>query len=175
MNTAVAPVLVASCGNELLADDAFGPVVAREVRAMWRPGIEVVDLGMRPASLLDHLRGRRAVIIVDAALTGPRENREDEEGREDLIDVDFFSDARPPLAHDRDLSSHGLSILHELELARRLGMLPGTVRLIAAPVRRSEPGQPMSTDVASLVRPAAERIARWARVWSEYPGEAIHA
>jgi hydrogenase maturation protease len=55
------PILVAAYGNTMAADDAFGPLVAEAVRAMQLAGVEVIALGMQPASLLDHLAGRRAV------------------------------------------------------------------------------------------------------------------
>jgi Ni,Fe-hydrogenase maturation factor len=41
--------------------------VAEAVRAKSLAGVEVITLGMKPASLLHHLSGRRAVCVVDAA------------------------------------------------------------------------------------------------------------
>ena len=61
------PLLVAAFGNDMAADDAFGPLVAEALRAMAPAGVEVVNLGMRPAALLDHLAGRAALCVVDAA------------------------------------------------------------------------------------------------------------
>ena len=48
-------ILVAAYGNELAGDDSFGPLVVEALRAMATVGVEVISLGMRPASLLDHL------------------------------------------------------------------------------------------------------------------------
>ena len=67
MSDACLPILVAAYGNDLAGDDAFGPLVAEAVRAKVLAGVEVVNLGMKPASLLVHLAGRRAVCVVDAA------------------------------------------------------------------------------------------------------------
>ena len=78
------PILVAAYGNDMAADDSFGPLVAEAVRAMALSGVEVVSLGMKPASLLDHLAGRRAVCVVDAA-------RCDGVPVGTLIDADFFA------------------------------------------------------------------------------------
>ena len=101
------PILVAAYGNEMAGDDSFGPRVAEAVRAMALAGVEVMNLGMKPASLLDHLAGRRAVCIVDAACCDGLP-----EGT--LIDVDFLDADRPRLLHDSTLSTHGLSLADEL-------------------------------------------------------------
>ena len=113
------PILVAAYGNDMAGDDAFGPLAAEAVRAMRLPGVEVVSLGMRPASLLDHLAGCRAACVVDAARC---------EGLPagTLIEVDFgpgtgsfFGPSglknvpvplpTPLLVHDAALSTHGLA------------------------------------------------------------------
>ena len=132
----VQPILIAACGNMLAGDDAFGPLVARELMRHKLEGVEVVDLGMRPAGLLDHLPGRRAVIIVDAAVspgTTPGV----------LIEMDFFAPPpahRPALCADRATSTHALSIAGQLELAQALGLLPDTVRLLALIVEKIDIG-----------------------------------
>ena len=152
MASDIQPILVAACGNLMAGDDAFGPLVAHALRAFAPPHLEVVDLGMKPAGLLDHLDDRRALIIVDAAIAGPGFP----EGS--LVDIDFYSPVRPPLLHDAPLSSHGLSISHELELAKRLGRLPQHVILVAAAAGDVTVGNPTSTAVANLVEPAVRRI-----------------
>jgi hydrogenase maturation protease len=153
-----APLLVAAFGNEMAADDAFGPLVVRTLRTMALAGVEVIDLGMKPAALLDCLAGRTAVCIVDAAM-----DEDSPAGR--LIETDFFDSHRPQLAHDRVLSSHGLSIAAQLELASGLGMLPDTIHLVAVIVGSTELGQPVTPAVKYQVPVAAKRVARWASGW----------
>ena len=81
------PILVAAYGNEMAADDSFGPRVAEAVRAMALCGVEVVSLGMQAAALLSsgrsprRLRGRRRPLRRPA--------------RGQLIDVDFWDAGRP--------------------------------------------------------------------------------
>ncbi len=151
------PILVAAYGNEMAADDSFGPRVAEAVRAMALCGVEVVSLGMQAAALLSHLAGRRAVCVVDAA-------RCDGLPEGTLIDVDFWDANRPRLLHDAALSTHGLSIADELELAERLGMCPKHVRLVAAVVGSAELGHPAGDEVLRQVPVAAARIAAWTRM-----------
>ncbi|MCC6682836.1 MAG: hydrogenase maturation protease [Phycisphaeraceae bacterium] len=151
-------ILVASCGNPDAGADAFGPAVTAALRQKrgQTPFFKVIDLGIRPAALLDHLEGVDELIIVDAALLP---------GRKPLpgvLDIDWDSPARPPLAHDDPMSTHGLSIAHQLELARALGLLPPRVRLIAALINSPaafQPGQTLDPKLAALVDEAVRRIA----------------
>ncbi len=136
MDHSVQPILIAACGNTLAGDDAFGPLVAREFSrnpGILPAGVEVLDLGMRPAALLDHLPGRRAVMLVDAALCPGTPAGE-------LLEMDFFAPNRPALCADRTTSTHALSIAGQLELAQALSLLPPTVRLLALVVEKPELG-----------------------------------
>jgi Ni,Fe-hydrogenase maturation factor len=177
LNDRCPPILVAAYGNELAADDAFGPLVAEALRTIASDGVEVVDLGMKPASLLDHLSGRRAVCVVDAA-------RCEDVPAGTLIEAEFADvsllpcsgrdcppcsaadtagkPARYTLVHDAAMSSHGLAIADELGLARKLGICPREVRLVAAVALSVEIGRPISAMVRQQVPLAASRIAEWA-------------
>ena len=132
---AVQPILIAACGNTLAGDDAFGPLVARELAGQSLSVVEVIDLGIRPAGLIDHLPGRRAVILVDAAVCPGA-------APGGLLDMDFFAPGRPTLCADRITSTHALSLAGQLELARALGMLPPIVRLVALVVESTQVGAP---------------------------------
>jgi hydrogenase maturation protease len=164
MTKSTSPILIATCGNADAGDDAFGPAVGRAVAAMnfpgvtsGGPGVEVVDLGIRPAALLDYLEGREALVVVDAVKVPGQAGG--------LIDVDWFDANRPTLAHDDRMSSHGLSMGSQLELAGQLGMLPKMVRLIGVGIESSELGRPMSPNVGAQVDMAAKRIAGHCRAW----------
>jgi hydrogenase maturation protease len=150
------PILVAAYGNDMAADDSFGPLVAEALRAMAPAGVEILSLGMKPASLLDHLEGRKAVCVVDAA-------RCDGLPVGTLVDVDFFDAARPRLLHDDTLSTHGLSVADEIELARRLGTCPKEVWLVAVAAGSVKVGCPVSDEVLRQVPVAASRIADWSK------------
>jgi hydrogenase maturation protease len=156
VSAACLPILVAAYGNDMAADDSFGPLVAVAVRAMALSGVEVVSLGMKPASLLVHLANRRAVCLVDAA-------RCDGVPVGTLIDADFFAVDRPPLVHDVALSTHGLSVADELALAQRLGLCPKSVWLVAAVAGSVEVGRSAADEVLRQVPAAASRIAHWAK------------
>jgi hydrogenase maturation protease len=148
------PLLIVGCGNLLAGDDAFGPRVVEALQARQLPGAEIVDLGMRPFGLAERLEDCKELVIVDAA-----EASEDfPPGR--LIVVDYFAERRPALRQDVALSTHGLSIAAELELARQLGTLPPRVSIVAATVEQATPGQPMTAETRRLVRSAVETVIR---------------
>jgi hydrogenase maturation protease len=159
MNLVNPRILVAACGNRSAGDDAFGPLVAERLDEMADPAIEVVDLGMKPAALLNHLGNQRGLIIVDAAI------QMDEFQQSTLIDLDFAAPNRPALVHDVVFSSHGLSIDHQLQLAAKLEMLPSRIHLIAVAASSTDVGLSASPFVLGCIQPAADRIVQLARDW----------
>ncbi|MEN8614665.1 hydrogenase maturation protease [Dehalogenimonas sp. THU2] len=61
------PVLVLGVGNILLSDEAAGIRVIEALQKLPLPeGVEVVDGATRAMELMDIIRGRKKVIIVDA-------------------------------------------------------------------------------------------------------------
>jgi hydrogenase maturation protease len=154
--TDVMPILVATCGNTLAGDDAFGPLVAQRLMAEKWAGVEVVDLGMRPGGLIDHLAGRKAVILVDAARCSGGGGGEEGE----LVDWDFFAPGRPVLCADRVTSTHALSLAGQLELARALGMLPAVVRVVALVAQRTAVGT-VGEKARGRVEEAVNLIKKW--------------
>lgn len=148
-----APTLIAACGNIQAGDDALGPLVARKLRRLALPDAEVVDLDIRPAGLVDHLMTPRdTLIVVDAVML-------DDAPYGSIIDVDWRSSDRPQLIHDDVLSSHGLSIAHQIDLAEKLGMLPSRVRLIGAVIEGARIGRKTGDAVVRAVDAVVDRIA----------------
>lgn len=63
--------LVIGCGNLLRGDDAVGPVLVRRLLDVGLPpGVEVADGGTSGMDVAFRMRGRRKVVLVDAASTG---------------------------------------------------------------------------------------------------------
>lgn len=158
MNAHTQPILIVACGNITAGDDAFGPLVAAALRESILPTMQIVDLGTKPAALLDHLPGPELLVVVDAVL-----GRGAPVGR--LIDMDWFDPTRPALVGDAVISSHGLSIADEVVLADRLGVLPEQVRLIACTIDSAQVGQPAQKAVCDLVPVAVNRILDDATKW----------
>lgn len=166
--TAIAqPILIAACGNQLAGDDGFGPRVAAEVVAYDAPGVEVLNLGMKPAGLVYHLPDREAVIVVDAAAP------DCDHPHGVLLEMEFFATGRPPLRHDATVSSHGLSLAHELEMARQLDILPERVHLIATRAVSTQLGAGLSECVQQVVPLAASRAVQLAQQWLSESHESV--
>lgn len=69
-----APVLILACGNPSRGDDALGPMLLERLAPWLEPRRDAVealtDFQLQVEHVLD-LQGRRAVLFVDAAASGP--------------------------------------------------------------------------------------------------------
>ena len=66
-----APVLIIGIGNPSRGDDALGPLCIERLEAMHLPEVELLtDFQLQVEFALD-LAGRREVVFVDAAASGP--------------------------------------------------------------------------------------------------------
>ena len=102
---------VIGIGNPLRGDDAIGLLVARRVRELADPEVEVMELEGEPARLIDAWQGAGLAVVVDAVKTGaPAGNRDPDRRHRRLPATLGFGvlDARPwPRGGDRD--RHGRS------------------------------------------------------------------
>jgi hypothetical protein len=80
--------------------------------------------------------------------------------------LDLHRASLPALLDDDALSSHGLGLATQLELARRLGILPLELRFLGAPLRDARLGAPC--EMAALVEAAVARIAALAMRAGEF-------
>lgn len=161
-------VLVVVVGNEHAGDDAFGPLVGRELLRRRVPGVEVLNVGMNPSRLTDALHGRDAVIVVDAVAAA-----DTPEGR--LIDCPWAA-AAAEACHGVAISSHGLSVLQQMELAAKVGLLPREARFVGVTVRPSVAvGQRPARRLPRFVHAAADRIEELARLQLQHHWERCHA
>lgn len=147
-----AAILVVYCGNDLVGDDAFGPMVYRAVGTL--PGVDQVNLASAPARLLDALAAtRELLVIVDVLATEDLPSAGPE-----LIDEEYPAGEALPLWCEMSTSTHGLGLAQQLELARVMNLLPPRVRLIAAAGSRFATGVGASAMIRAMVALAAERI-----------------
>ncbi|MEE9582762.1 MAG: hydrogenase maturation protease [Acidimicrobiia bacterium] len=100
----VAPSVVVGLGNEIAGDDGVGIHVARilEPRMKDVPGVDVVALPWAGLALLDVLRGRARVAIVDCLTSGNHPPgtivRLDEQGIAGSVRLNSFHDISFPTA-----------------------------------------------------------------------------
>jgi hydrogenase maturation protease len=102
-----------------MGDDALGPTVARRLRRLHLPGVEVVESAESGLRLLDHFETPR-LIVVDAIASG------------DAPPGTVFVLKPEELGESRAASPHGMGLRETLELGRALGLsMPQEVTLLA--------------------------------------------
>jgi hydrogenase maturation protease len=121
------PVLVLGLGNDILCDDAIGLRVVRRVGELLEPAdapvISVTETEEMGLCLLDHIVGRRDLVLVDSIQTG-----KSPPGHLHEICADDLKRlvGSPP---------HFLGIGETLALGRQLGLaMPERVRILAIEV-----------------------------------------
>jgi len=138
-------------GNEILADDAFGILAAREVARRFQGQIEVVQSSSAGYDLMDHLLGARRLLVVDTIVTG--------RARPGAISV-FTADRVQPAPGG---SPHFLGLFEVLAVGRKLHLdVPKEIIVIA--VEASDcitVGGPIHPDVQSAIPEVVELVGRF--------------
>ena len=138
-------------GNEILADDAFGILAAREVARRFQGQIDVVQSSSAGYDLMDHLLGARRLLVVDTIVTG--------RARPGAISV-FTADRVQPAAPGG--SPHFLGLFEVLAVGKRLG-LPVPEEMVVIAVEASDcttVGGGMHPDVQSAIPEVVELVGR---------------
>jgi len=138
-------------GNEILADDAFGILAAREVARRFHGEIEVVQSSSAGYDLMDHLLGARRLLVVDTIVTG--------RARPGAISI--FTADRVQTAPGG--SPHFLGLFEVLAVGRKLHLdVPKEIIVIA--VEASDcvtVGGPIHPDVQSAIPEVVELVGRF--------------
>ena len=142
------PTRVIGVGNPDRGDDGAGVAVARRLRDLARPGVEVLESGGDALSVLGAVRGAGRVILVDAIRSGAAPGSVRRIGG----DADLLSSAL------RAGSSHDLGPAEALGLARALGELPERVEVIGIEGADFAPGAGLSPEVERAVDEVARQI-----------------
>ncbi len=146
--TAVRPrVRVLGLGNQILADDAFGILAAREVERRLGDAIEVLVSSEAGFNLIDCLVGASRLVILDTIQTGAAPP-----GTIHILREEDFPSA--PAG-----SPHCAGICEVLTVARKLGLaVPGEVTMVAVEAADCATiGGAMHADVLSAI----PRVADW--------------
>ena len=147
----VVPVLVIGCGNLLRGDDAVGPML---VRHLWDLGVpddvELVDGGTAGMDVAFKMRGRRKVIIVDAARSGSAPGTVFRVPGKELEDL-------PPVT---GLNLHAFRWDHALAVGRWLlkDDYPPEVVVLLVEAASTEPGADLTPAVQTGMERALELV-----------------
>lgn len=139
-------------GNDLIADDAFGPAVARRLRELKIPHLEILETPETGFYLLDYLLDCSSLIVVDTICSGNIAGTILEIGE---------SDIHTP----QGCSPHYVGIFETLRIARRLGLgAPESVAILCVEAGDlTTVGAPMTPAVAMAVPKVVQAIADLAR------------
>jgi hydrogenase maturation protease len=114
-------VIVIGVGNAWRGDDAAGLAVARRVRELAPPGVEVREVEGDASALVDAWAGAERVVVVDAAASGAPPGT-----------VSRFDAVSEPLpVRSVRSSTHAFGVPDAVELSRALGRLPRSLDVYA--------------------------------------------
>jgi hydrogenase maturation protease len=143
-------VRVIGIGNPLRGDDAIGLLVARRVRELVDPEVEVMELEGEPARLIDAWQGAGLAVVVDALKSDAPEGA--------VVRFDATADPLPPSVSAS--STHALGLEEAIEIARVLDRLPEHLVVFGIQGSRFQAGSDLSPAVAAAIEPAAEAVLR---------------
>jgi len=140
------PIRLLGLGNELLADDAFGILVAREVRRRLGDAVDVVTSSASGFHLLDEVTGTARLLVIDTVQTGSALP-----GSLRVLTEDQVRSASGQ-------SPHFLGLFDVLRITRALGLpVPRSVVILAVEAFDCVTvGGPMHTAVKGAIGPAAD-------------------
>ena len=143
-------IRVLGLGNEILADDAFGIVAAREVERLYPRQAEVRCSSAAGFNLLDDLLGAARLVVLDTIVTGAVP------GTIHVCSADRF-EAAPGIA------PHFLGLFEVLDVARRLDLrVPRETTVIAVEASDCATlGGAMHPDVRSAITAVVELVGQF--------------
>jgi hydrogenase maturation protease len=143
-----ANTVIIGLGNDLLADDAFGIMVARKLKDMEIDSLDIVEAAEHGLGLLDYLEGYENAIIVDAFIGV-------EKGKIMEVELTSWDRAIAP-------SLHALSLPEALYIGRKAGLrLPERVKVYSVTVLNSFViGGEMSEEVQRSIPLVVDRILK---------------
>jgi hydrogenase maturation protease len=136
---------VIGIGNLLRADDGVGIHVVRIILEEM-PEVDAVDLSTANIDLLDHIRSRGHVVIVDAITTGAEPGTIHRLESRELVESDFAQ-------------SHGLNLPGILKLGEQLypDEMPKKIVILAVEAQDVES---FSSDLTEKVRASVPKLIR---------------
>jgi len=143
-------IRVLGLGNEILADDAFGILAAREVERLFPRQVEVVCSSAAGFNLMDHVLGASHLVVVDTIVTGARP------GTIHVCGADRFRTA-PGVA------PHFLGLFEVLAVARHLHLaVPAETTVIAVEASDCATiGGVMHPDVRSAITAVVDLVRQF--------------
>jgi hydrogenase maturation protease len=135
-------------------DDAVGLLAARRLRQAVGNSAEVIEAEMVGVDLMELMEGARVVILVDAARSGQAP------GTVHRLDAS----GGPITGQIFPCSSHAISTVDAVELARTMGVLPATVIIYGIEAGNTGAGQSLTAPVANALNEVVGQIVQECKV-----------
>ena len=147
------PVLVLCLGNEVLSDDRFGYEIAeRLTQVPLSPGSDVQFTSIAGFGLIDLLKNRESVLVVDTILTGKHKPGT----------IHYFPVGNL-IPSNGLIHSHQINLPTALEIGRRFGeVMPHNIQVLAVEAQDvTTLSEQLTPPVADAIEMALERIRQW--------------
>jgi hydrogenase maturation protease len=144
-------VVIVGIGNDYRRDDGVGLHVARSVRDLTDEELKIVEGVADGYGLIETWSGSCAVFVIDCAVSGAEPGS--------IYRFDALNEDIPANMFD-GLSTHSISLVQAIELARALDRLPESLIVYGVEGKDHSPGLGLSPDVETAARVTAERIVR---------------
>jgi hydrogenase maturation protease len=139
---------VIGIGNDARGDDAVGLEVARRLRHDAPAGVDIEEIRGEGLSLLDHFKGRDAIIVIDASYSGAAPGS-----------IHRLEPRMQPIPKELYLcSTHAFGVGEAIELARSLQQLPPQLVIYGIEGMHFDVGSEMSADVRRVVPEVIQRV-----------------
>ncbi len=136
-------------GNLYRQDDSAGILAARRLLTHDQLSVEIVESSGEGADLLELMRGREEVLIIDAVSSGRKP------GFIHRFDIRSQSIPRETLPG----SSHAFGVVEALEMARALGTLPSSCKVYGIEGKSFQFGTELSPGVAGAIDQIVDELS----------------
>lgn len=147
-----APVLVLGLGNALSSDDAIGLYLLHELTREadeWGRRVQFVGGGTGAGTLLDEIRNRSAVLVLQAVSTGADPGTIHILREQEVLD----------LAGRESPAGHARRLIELLETASSRGAAPERLLIVGVEAAQLKSGNALSPPVRQAITPAL-KVAR---------------
>lgn len=159
-----APILVMGVGNLLRGDDGFGVTVLEEIGRQPLPeGVELLDAGTSIVDLMEELRGRRKLVVIDAVRGGQQPGTLFRFRPEEVEAGEVPAD-----------SLHQVGLLETLKLAELVDCRPEKTVVIGVQPENTDLGIGLSNAVSEAVSRATQLVMAEVRPDPKPVVSAIH-
>lgn len=139
-------ILLIGIGNEFRQDDGIGILIARKIKLMNLPNVEVHEASGEGSELIEMWKGKSSVIVVDAVNSGnvPGE-------------IYYFNAVTESLPSKFfNYSSHAFGLAEAIEVSRRLEQLPSELFVYGIEGKNFEFGE----DISEEMKSSSEEVIR---------------